>query len=153
MTELRVAVLGVGVMGADHVARIQSRISGARVSVVNDYVTEKAEQIGVPVENIFSTLGTYLGSAYINDFNYLGRTWRVTAQADAAYRQQTSDIERLRTRSNGGGMVPLAAVMTLKNEAGPYRVVIDRVLQNRRVTATYGSGGHPALEAGSSVQV
>jgi myo-inositol 2-dehydrogenase/D-chiro-inositol 1-dehydrogenase len=50
MTELRVAVLGVGVMGADHVARIQSRISGARVAVVNDYVTEKAEQIaaGIP---------------------------------------------------------------------------------------------------------
>jgi HAE1 family hydrophobic/amphiphilic exporter-1 len=88
-----------------------------------DIDREKAEQLGVPVENVFSTLGTYLGSAYINDFNYLGRTWRVTAQADAAFRQQTSDIERLRTRSSGGGMVPLAAVMTLKNDAGPYRVV------------------------------
>ena len=45
MSELRIAVLGVGVMGADHVARITSRISGARVAVVNDYLTEKAEQI------------------------------------------------------------------------------------------------------------
>ncbi|BBX69341.1 hypothetical protein MPSYJ_28020 [Mycolicibacterium psychrotolerans] len=45
MSDLRVAVLGVGVMGADHVARISSRISGARVTVVNDFVTEKAEQI------------------------------------------------------------------------------------------------------------
>ncbi len=45
MSDLRIAVLGVGVMGADHVARITSRISGARVSVVNDYVTEKAEQL------------------------------------------------------------------------------------------------------------
>ena len=45
MSDLRVAVLGVGVMGADHVARISSRISGARVTVVNDYVIEKAEQI------------------------------------------------------------------------------------------------------------
>jgi myo-inositol 2-dehydrogenase/D-chiro-inositol 1-dehydrogenase len=45
MPDLRVAVLGVGVMGADHVARLTSRITGARVSVVNDYVTEKAEQI------------------------------------------------------------------------------------------------------------
>ncbi|UXA11783.1 Gfo/Idh/MocA family oxidoreductase [Mycobacterium sp. SMC-8] len=50
MPELRVAVLGVGVMGADHVARITSRISGARVSVVNDYVTEKAEQIASGIE-------------------------------------------------------------------------------------------------------
>ncbi|HEY0269876.1 MAG TPA: multidrug efflux RND transporter permease subunit [Sphingomonas sp.] len=88
-----------------------------------DIDREKAEQIGVPVANVFSTLGTYLGSTYINDFNYLGRTWRVTAQADARFRQQTSDIERLRTRSSGGGMVPLAAVLTMKNDAGPYRVV------------------------------
>ncbi|BBY61995.1 Gfo/Idh/MocA family protein [Mycolicibacterium helvum] len=50
MSDLRVAVLGVGVMGADHVARIQNKISGARVAVVNDYLTEKAEQIaaGIP---------------------------------------------------------------------------------------------------------
>ncbi len=50
MSDLRVAVLGVGVMGADHVARLTSKISGARVSVVNDYLTEKAEQIaaGIP---------------------------------------------------------------------------------------------------------
>ena len=84
---------------------------------------EKAEQIGVPVENIFSTLGTYLGSTYINDFNYLGRTWRVTAQADASFRQQSSDIERLRTRASGGGTVPLAAVLKMENDAGPWRVV------------------------------
>lgn len=50
MSDLRIAVLGVGVMGADHVARITSRISGARVAVVNDYVTEKAEQIASEIE-------------------------------------------------------------------------------------------------------
>ncbi|MDO3635058.1 Gfo/Idh/MocA family protein [Mycolicibacterium arseniciresistens] len=49
MSDLRVAVLGVGVMGADHVARLSTRISGARVSVVNDYVTEKAEQIAAAI--------------------------------------------------------------------------------------------------------
>ncbi|WP_102142401.1 Gfo/Idh/MocA family protein [Mycobacterium hubeiense] len=49
MSDLRVAVLGVGVMGADHVARITSRISGARVSVVSDYITEKAEQIAAEI--------------------------------------------------------------------------------------------------------
>ena len=49
MSDLRVAVLGVGMMGADHVARISSRISGARVAVVNDYITEKAEQIAAEI--------------------------------------------------------------------------------------------------------
>jgi myo-inositol 2-dehydrogenase / D-chiro-inositol 1-dehydrogenase len=45
MTDLRIAVVGVGVMGADHVQRLTNRIAGARVSVVNDYLSEKAEQV------------------------------------------------------------------------------------------------------------
>jgi HAE1 family hydrophobic/amphiphilic exporter-1 len=88
-----------------------------------DIDREKAEQMGVPVENIFATLGTYLGSSYINDFNYMGRTFRVTAQADAPHRDDADDIGDLKTRSANGDMVPLAAVMTLRNDSGPYRVV------------------------------
>ena len=84
---------------------------------------DRAERMGVPVQNIYSTLGSYLGSAYVNDFNYLGRTFRVTAQADAAYRDDASDIQALKTRSAAGKMVPMSAVMALKNDAGPYRVV------------------------------
>ncbi len=83
----------------------------------------RAEQLGVPVQNIFATLGTYLGSSYINDFNFLGRTYRVTAQADAPYRDEVADVGKLKTRSASGAMVPLDAVMTLKNDSGPYRVV------------------------------
>ncbi|KAA0091476.1 inositol 2-dehydrogenase [Mycolicibacterium sp. P1-18] len=49
MSDLRIAVLGVGMMGADHVARIGSKIAGARVTVVNDYVTEKAEQLAATI--------------------------------------------------------------------------------------------------------
>jgi len=49
MSDLRIAVLGVGMMGADHVARISQKIAGARVSVVNDYVTEKAEQLAAAI--------------------------------------------------------------------------------------------------------
>jgi hydrophobe/amphiphile efflux-1 (HAE1) family protein len=88
-----------------------------------DIDRQKAEQLGVPVDNIFATLGTYLGSAYINDFNYLGRTFRVTAQADAPHRDDVDDIGNLKTRSASGAMVPMASVMTLRNDSGPYRVV------------------------------
>ncbi|MHB9879559.1 efflux RND transporter permease subunit [Pacificimonas sp. ICDLI1SI03] len=88
-----------------------------------DVDRERAEQIGVPVENVFSTLGTYLGSTYVNDFNYLGRTYRVTAQADAPYRDDREDITQLRTRSAAGEMVPLGAVLSIRDDSGPYRVV------------------------------
>jgi HAE1 family hydrophobic/amphiphilic exporter-1 len=83
----------------------------------------RSERLGVPLQNVFSTFGTYLGSTYVNDFNFLGRTYRVTAQADAPYRDEVGDIGRLKTRATSGAMVPLDAVMTLRNDSGPYRVV------------------------------
>jgi HAE1 family hydrophobic/amphiphilic exporter-1 len=88
-----------------------------------DIDRERAEQLGVPVQNVFDTLGTYLGSTYINDFNYLGRTWRVTAQADAPHRAEIGDIGLLKTRSASGTMVPLDSLMTLRNTSGPWRAV------------------------------
>lgn len=84
---------------------------------------EKAEQLRVPVDRVFSTLGSYLGSTYINDFNYLGRTWQVIAQADTSYRQSAADILQLRTRSESGKMVPLGAIADVQKQSGPYRVV------------------------------
>jgi HAE1 family hydrophobic/amphiphilic exporter-1 len=84
---------------------------------------DKAEMAGVPPERVFETLSVYLGSAFVNDFNYLGRTYRVTAQADAPYRDEASDIARLQTRSLSGAMVPLGAVATVRDDSGPYRVV------------------------------
>ncbi len=88
-----------------------------------DIDRERAEQLGVPLEKVFATLATYLGSTYVNDFNLLGRTFRVTAQADAPFRESAADILRLRVRSDTGAMVPLSAFMTIRNEGGPYRVV------------------------------
>ena len=52
--------------------------------VYADIDRAKAEMLGVPVSNVFDTLNVYLGSSYVNDFNYLGRTYRVQAQADGS---------------------------------------------------------------------
>ena len=82
----------------------------------------KAEQLGVSIEDVFSTLEVYLGSAYVNDFNAFGRTFRVTAQADAEFRNTPEDIARLRTRNIDGEMVPLGSVATFDNITGPNRV-------------------------------
>jgi hydrophobe/amphiphile efflux-1 (HAE1) family protein len=82
----------------------------------------KAEMLGVPADRVFETLEIYLGSAYVNDFNYLGRTFRVTAQADGAFRQDLRDIGNYKTRSDLGGMVPLSVVAEFHDRTGPYRV-------------------------------
>jgi HAE1 family hydrophobic/amphiphilic exporter-1 len=83
----------------------------------------KADMLGVPPARAFETLQIYLGSSYINDFNLLGRTFRVTAQADAPMRADAADIARLQVRNNSGVMVPLGAFMTISDSSGPYRVV------------------------------
>ena len=82
----------------------------------------KSEMIGVPADRIFETLEVYLGSAYINDFNLLGRTYRVAAQADGNFRQDLGAIGRFQTRSDSGQMVPLSSVASFRQLAGAYRV-------------------------------
>ncbi len=83
----------------------------------------KAKMLNVPLGNIFDTLQIYLGSTFVNEFNLFGRTYRVTAQADAPFRDEVSDIARLKTRNAGGGIVPLGSVMNIKETTGPDRVV------------------------------
>jgi len=92
-----------------------------RVSVELD--REKALMLGVEPSEVFGAMGTYLGSTYVNDFNMLGRTFRVTAQAEPNLRDDASDIANLKVRSVNGGMVPLGSVATLKDDTGPVRVV------------------------------
>jgi len=71
---------------------------------------------------VFAGLQVYIGSAYINDFNLFGKTFRVTAQADAPYRMDVKDILKIRVRNSAGSTVPLGSFTTVRNIAGPYRV-------------------------------
>jgi len=82
----------------------------------------KAKQQNVAVTDVFQALQVYLGGLYINDFNYLGRTWRVVAQADAPFRAKAADVARFETRNTSGQMVPLGAVMDIKDSTGPDRI-------------------------------
>lgn len=90
--------------------------------VFADVDRAKADMLGVPPERIFEALQVYLGSAFVNDFNLLGRTYRVTAQAEADARASEADIANLRARSNSGAMVPIGSVTTFEDRTGPYRV-------------------------------
>ncbi|MES2159074.1 MAG: multidrug efflux RND transporter permease subunit [Pseudomonadota bacterium] len=104
-------------------AQIYTLFDVATPRVFADVDRRKADLLGVPPERVFEAMQVYLGSAFVNDFNLLGRTYRVTAQADANHRGSVADIANLKTRSNSGQMVPLGAVSTFQDKTGPYRVV------------------------------
>jgi NodT family efflux transporter outer membrane factor (OMF) lipoprotein len=83
----------------------------------------KAKSQGVPLANVFETMQIYLGSLYVNDFNRFGRTYQVIAQAEAQFRDRSEDITRLKTRNAKGQIVPLGALVKVKETYGPDRVM------------------------------
>lgn len=100
----------------------------------------RAEYVGVPVDRIFSTLRAQLGSAYVNDFNLMGRTYQVKVQADAPFRDSTADIERLYVRSDSGKMVPLRALVTLETILGPPLVNRYNQFSSAQINGNAGPG-------------
>jgi hydrophobe/amphiphile efflux-1 (HAE1) family protein len=82
----------------------------------------KAQLLGINIPDVFSALQTYLGSSYVNDFNLFGRTFRVTAQAEGAYRLEPSDALNIRVRNSAGATVPIGAFTTVTDKSGPFRV-------------------------------
>ncbi|MCB1521976.1 MAG: multidrug efflux RND transporter permease subunit [Hyphomicrobiaceae bacterium] len=102
--------------------RVYSLFETSTPQIYLDIDRTKAQMLGIRVPDVFSALQTYLGSSYVNDFNLLGRTFRVTAQADAAFRLEPDDILKIRVRNRDGETVPLGSFTTVSNLAGPYRV-------------------------------
>ena len=101
---------------------------------------EKASIMGVQDGQIFSALQTYLASSYINDFNYLGRTYQVRAQADWPYRQSEADIGELKAKTASGAMAPLSAFVTVKRSTGPYRVTHFNLYPSAEVQGSSAPG-------------
>ena len=87
-----------------------------------DIDRNKAQLLGINVADVFNALQIYLGSAYVNDFNLFGRTFRVQAQADANYRLEPKDVLQLRVRNAAGDTVPLGSFTTVRDISGPFRV-------------------------------
>jgi hydrophobe/amphiphile efflux-1 (HAE1) family protein len=83
----------------------------------------KAKSMNVALQDVYDTLQIYLGSLYVNDFNRFGRTYQVTAQADANFRLRPDDIRKLKTRNAAGEMVPLGTLVDIREVAGPDKVV------------------------------
>jgi multidrug efflux pump subunit AcrB len=109
----------------------------------------KAQMLHVPLEAIFEALRVYLGSAYVNDFNMFGRTFRVTAQADADFRLQPDNIARIRVRNDSGNMVPIGNLVNFRYISGP-----DRVPRyNLYPTVEVNGSTDPGVSTGQAMQL
>ena len=84
-----------------------------------DIDREKAKAQNVSLDEINTTLQTYLGSIYVNDFSFQGRNWQVNVQADPSFRDKTPDIGRLEVRNGAGDRVPLDTFIKVKTTSGP----------------------------------
>jgi HAE1 family hydrophobic/amphiphilic exporter-1 len=80
---------------------------------------EKAKAIGVPLNQVTQALGVYMGSEYVNDFDFNNRSYRVYVQADQPFRMTAQDLRQYYVRSDANGLVPLGNIVTLKDASGP----------------------------------
>ena len=117
------AMMGAAAGQPDTLQQVYTTFNTGTPRVRADVDRDRAQLLGVEPGQVFDALGTYVGSTYVNDFNFLGRTYRVTAQAEPTARDDVSDVGRLHVRSSSGAMVPLSAVAFLRNDTGPARVV------------------------------
>jgi hydrophobe/amphiphile efflux-1 (HAE1) family protein len=104
------------------IANVFTTFAAATPQVFVDVDRDKAQMLKVPVSNIFEAMRVFMGSAYVNDFNMFGRTYRVTAQADGDFRLDQEKVSKIKVRSTDGHMVPLGSLVTFKEIAGPERV-------------------------------
>ena len=80
---------------------------------------ERAKSLEIPIADIFGALETFFGGTYVNDFNLYGRTYRVTAQAEAAARTTPEAVSQIHVRSADGAMVPLSTLVRIKERRAP----------------------------------
>jgi multidrug efflux pump len=107
----------------------------------------QCQAMGVDPHDVFQTLQVYLGSFYVNDFNKFGRTWQVVVQAEGLFRNDPEEVKRLKVRSSGGEMVPLGAVLTVREIGGP--ILLYRY--NMYPAAAVVGGTRPGVSSGQAI--
>jgi gold/copper resistance efflux pump len=138
----------MGAAGKD--PRLAGLMSGYQAQVPQLAVQidrERAQAMGVPMNVLAEAMQVYLGSLYVNDFNYLGRAWQVNVQADAGFRRDADAVSRLWTRNTAGQMVPLASLVNVHETTAP-----DTIARYNGFAAADLSGGPaPGVSAGDAV--
>lgn len=110
----------------------------------------KVLALGIPLADVYSTLQSTMGALYVNDFNKSGRVYRVQLQAESNYRMRPDDIGKVYVRSaSSGKMIPLSAVVTVKNIVGPEQV--ERF--NGFIAAKVMGDSKAGVSSGDAIQI
>ena len=131
------------------IVNVFTTFAAATPQVFVDVDRDKAQMMKVPVTNIFEAMRVFMGSAYVNDFNMFGRTYRVTAQADGDYRLDHESVSKIRVRSSDGHMVPLGSLVTFNEIVGPERVPRYNLFPSAEVQGSAISG----VSSGQALQI
>ena len=109
---------------------------------------EKAKSLGVPFTQIASTLQTFMGSSYVNDFDFNNRSYRVYVQADAPFRMDAKDLREFYVRSDAGQMIPLDGLVTIKEVTSAAIIPHYNLFR----TAEINGSAAPGYSSGQAIQ-
>ena len=129
-------------------ARVFATFTATNPSFWLDIDRQKAQALGLSINEIFTALQATLGGFYVNDFNMLGRTWQVSIQSEAADRSDASAIGRIHLRNRQGQMVPLSAIAEVRIIQGPQ--TISRFNNYRSITLR--GQGAPGISSADALE-
>ncbi len=121
-------------------ARTTSTFNASSQQLLVDVDRDKAETLGVPIEEVYSAMQTMFGSLYVSQFNRSSRLWQVILQAEPSYRLKPQDLDQIYVRGKSGSMVPLKSVVTTKYVTGPDLVTRFNNFPAVKITANAAPG-------------
>jgi multidrug efflux pump len=128
------------VKSAPEIGRATATFNASSQQLLVDVDRDKAETLGVPVEEVYGTLQTMFGSLYVSQFTKSSRLWQVILQAEPGFRLRPEDVERLYVRSRDKAMVPMSAVVSIRYVTGPDLMTRFNNFPAVKVTATPAPG-------------
>jgi HAE1 family hydrophobic/amphiphilic exporter-1 len=129
--------------------RVSTPYKAGVVQLFADIDREKCKKLGLSLADVFATLSSSMGSAYVNDFNKFGRTWQVNMQADSRFRYRAEQVKQLQVRGPRGDMIPLGSLLKIGESMGP-----DRVIRyNLYPAAAVNGAPAPGISSGEAMAV
>jgi HAE1 family hydrophobic/amphiphilic exporter-1/multidrug efflux pump len=121
-------------------AGVQSTFSSQVPRVRIDLDRDRAKALGVPITAVFETLQSTFGALYVNDFNRLGRVFKVQLQSESRFRKYADDVREVFVRNAKGDMIPLTALATVTNDTGPDMIERFNVFPAARIMGAPAPG-------------